>query len=220
MAKKNEQKNIRILPDGRPFRIRCVIEETDQFQADFLGEYGDMVYDRARSLRNTAIAVGICLILIAVILLSDEMLPQAAWFPAVFALMYLLYGVYFHFIGYRNNYIQFQKHLEGAVDRGVTVYPREEITYDFQDNAVFLEYDSGINRTFRYDDIRYFEETDRFYLFGMKYLPKENRLAGFERALFPKRDLDPGTEEKLLQVMANVVEAYDLKPVLQDHPFR
>ena len=102
----------------------------------------------------------------------------------------------------------------------MTVYPREDITYEFQDSAVFLVYDSGINRTFRYDDIRYFEETDRFYLFGMKYLPKENRLAGFERALFPKRDLDPVTEEKLLQVMANVVEAYDLKPVLQDHPFR
>ena len=54
----------------------------------------------------------------------------------------------------------------------------------------------------------------------MKYKPKENRLAGFERALLPKRDLDPGTEERLLQIMANVVEAYELKPVLDDHPFK
>ena len=83
-----------------------------------------------------------------------------------------------------------------------------------------MDYDSGDKRYFLYEDIRYFEETDRFYLFGMKYKPKENRLAGFERALLPKRDLDPDTEERLLQIMANVVEAYELKPVLDDHPFK
>ena len=53
-----------------------------------------------------------------------------------------------------------------------------------------------------------------------QYLPKEKRLAGFDRALIPKRALDEETEEKLLNVMANVVEAYDLKPVLADHPFK
>ena len=220
MAEKKENERKKILPDGRPFKIRCVVEETDQLQADFLGEYGDMVYDRARNARNTVIAVGICMILILIILFSDEMLSQAAWFPAAFAAMYLVYGLYHYFYGYRNNYVRLQKHLEGAVDRGITIYPSEEITYDFQDSAVYLEYASGLSRYFRYDDIRYFEETDRFYMFGMKYLPKEKRLAGFDRALIPKRALDEETEEKLLNVMANVVEAYDLKPVLADHPFK
>ena len=131
-----------------------------------------------------------------------------------FALMYLAYGLYFHFYEYRTNYRQFQKHLEQAVDKGLTIYPEETITYDFQDSSVYMEYDGGMKRYFLYEDIRYFEETDRFYLFGMKYRPKENRLTGFERALFPKRDLDPEIEERLLQVMANVVEAYDLRPVL------
>jgi len=210
----------KILPEGRPLRIRCTVTETDQFQADFLGEYGDMIYLRRSNLRNTVIAVVICIILAVVILLSKEMLNQAVWFPVVFALMYLSYGLYYYFAGYRNNYRQFQQHLERAVDKGITVYPEETILYDFQDTAVYMDYDSGDKRYFLYEDIRYFEETDRFYLFGMKYKPKENRLAGFERALFPKRDLDPDTEERLLQVMANVVEAYELKPVLDDHPFK
>lgn len=210
----------KILPEGRPLRIRCTVTETDQFQADFLGEYGDMIYLRRSNLRNTVIAVVICIIFAVVILLSKEMLNQAVWFPVVFALMYLSYGLYYYYAGYRNNYRQFQQHLERAVDKGITVYPEETILYDFQDTAVYMDYDSGDKRYFLYEDIRYFEETDRFYLFGMKYKPKENRLAGFERALFPKRDLDPDTEERLLQVMANVVEAYELKPVLDDHPFK
>lgn len=209
----------KILPEGRPLRIRCTVTETDQFQADFLGEYGDMIYLRRSNLRNTVIAVVICIILAVVILLSKEMLNQAVWFPVVFALIYLSYGIYYYFVGYKNNYKQFQQHLERAVDKGITVYPEETILYDFQDSAVYMDYDSGDKRYFLYEDIRYFEETDRFYLFGMKYKPKENRLAGFERALLPKRDLDPDTEERLLQIMANVVEAYDLKPVLDDHPF-
>lgn len=210
----------KILPEGRPLRIRCTVTETDQFQADFLGEYGDMIYLRRSNLRNTVIAVVICIILAVVILLSKEMLNQAVWFPVVFALMYLSYGIYYYFVGYKNNYKQFQQHLERAVDKGITVYPEETILYDFQDSAVYMDYDSGDKRYFLYEDIRYFEETDRFYLFGMKYKPKENRLAGFERALLPKRDLDPDTEERLLQIMANVVEAYELKPVLDDHPFK
>ena len=210
----------KILPEGRPLRIRCTVTETDQFQADFLGEYGDMIYLRRSNLRNTVIAVVICIILAVVILLSKEMLNQAVWFPVVFALMYLSYGIYYYFAGYKNNYKQFQQHLERAVDKGITVYPEETILYDFQDSAVYMDYDSGDKRYFLYEDIRYFEETDRFYLFGMKYKPKENRLAGFERALLPKRDLDPDTEERLLQIMANVVEAYELKPVLDDHPFK
>ena len=210
----------KILPDGRPFRVQCTVTETDQFQADFLGEYGDMVYARRANIIKTAVGVGICLILCVLILVSRELVSQAAWFPFAFAVMYLAYGVYFHFYEYRTNYSQFQKHLERAVDKGITVYPEENILYDFQDSKVYMEYDGGIKRYFLYEDIRYFEETDRFYLFGMKYRPKENRLAGLERALFPKRDLDPETEERLLQVMANVVEAYELKPILEDHPFR
>ena len=210
----------KILPEGRPLRIRCTVTETDQFHADFLGEYGDMIYLRRSNLRSTVIAVVICIILAVVILLSKEMLNQAVWFPVVFALMYLSYGIYYYFVVYKNNYKQFQQHLERAVDKGITVYPEETILYDFQDSAVYMDYDSGDKRYFLYEDIRYFEETDRFYLFGMKYKPKENRLAGFERALLPKRDLDPGTEERLLQIMANVVEAYELKPVLDDHPFK
>ncbi|MBQ8995876.1 MAG: hypothetical protein IJ091_08665 [Oscillospiraceae bacterium] len=220
MAKKEQKPMPKILPEGRPFRISCTVTETDQFQADFLGEYGDMIYSRRSNLRGTIIATSICLILVVVILLSRELVNQAAWFPFVFAMMYLSYGVYFYFIGYKNNYKQFQQHLERAVDKGITVYPEEKILYDFQDSAVYLEYGNGEKRYFLYEDIRFFEETDRFYLFGMKYRPKENRLAGFERALLTKRDIDPATEEKLLQVMANVVEAYDLKPVLEDHPFR
>ncbi|MBR3000063.1 MAG: DUF4179 domain-containing protein [Oscillospiraceae bacterium] len=218
--KKSEKPMPKILPEGRPLRIRCTVTETDQFQADFLGEYGDMIYLRRSNLRNTVIAVVICIILAVVILLSKEMLNQAVWFPVVFALMYLSYGIYYYFVGYKNNYKQFQQHLERAVDKGITVYPEETILYDFQDSAVYMDYDSGDKRYFLYEDIRYFEETDRFYLFGMKYKPKENRLAGFERALLPKRDLDPDTEERLLQIMANVVEAYELKPVLDDHPFK
>ena len=221
MSKKKTEKPMpKILPEGRPLRIRCTVTETDQFQADFLGEYGDMIYLRRSNLRSTVIAVVICIILAVVILLSKEMLNQAVWFPVVFALMYLSYGIDYYFVGYKNNYKQFQQHLERAVDKGITVYPEETILYDFQDSAVYMDYDSGDKRYFLYEDIRYFEETDRFYLFGMKYKPKENRLAGFERALLPKRDLDPGTEERLLQIMANVVEAYELKPVLDDHPFK
>ena len=210
----------RILPGGRPFRIQCTVTETDQFQADFLGEYGDMVYSRVGNIKKTIIGVTVCLVLVIVILVSRELVNQAAWFPFAFALMYLAYGVYFHFYEYRTNYRQFQQHLERAVEKGITVYPEERITYDFQDSAVYMEYDSGMKRYFLYEDIRYFEETDRFYLFGMKYRPRENRLAGFERALFPKRDLDPETEERLIQVMANVVEAYELRPILEDHPFK
>ena len=210
----------RILPGGRPFRIQCTVTETDQFQADFLGEYGDMVYSRVGNIKKTIIGVTVCLVLVIVILVSRELVSQAAWFPFAFALMYLAYGVYFHFYEYRTNYRQFQQHLERAVEKGITVYPEEKITYDFQDSAVYMEYDSGMKRYFLYEDIRYFEETDRFYLFGMKYRPRENRLAGFERALFPKRDLDPETEERLIQVMANVVEAYELRPILEDHPFK
>ena len=218
--KKSEKPMPKILPEGRPLRIRCTVTETDQFQADFLGEYGDMIYLRRSNLRSTVIAVVICIILAVVILLSKEMLNQAVWFPVVFALIYLSYGIYYYFVGYKNNYKQFQQHLERAVDKGITVYPEETILYDFQDSAVYMDYDSGDKRYFLYEDIRYFEETDRFYLFGMKYKPKENRLAGFERALLPKRDLDSDTEERLLQIMANVVEAYELKPVLDDHPFK
>ena len=210
----------KILPGGRPFRVRCTVTETDQFQADFLGEYGDMVYSRKANIRKMVISICICLVLVVIILVSRELVNQAAWFPAVFALMYLAYGLYFHFYEYKSNYRQFQKHLEQAVNKGLTIYPEETINYDFQDSSVYMEYDGGMKRYFLYEDIRYFEETDRFYLFGMKYRPKENRLAGFERALFPKRDLDPETEEKLLQVMANVVDAYDLRPVLEDHPFK
>ena len=210
----------RILPGGRPLRIQCTVTETDQFQADFLGEYGDMVYSRVGNIKKTIIGVTVCLVLVIVILVSRELVNQAAWFPFAFALMYLAYGVYFHFYEYRTNYRQFQQHLERAVEKGITVYPEERITYDFQDSAVYMEYDSGMKRYFLYEDIRYFEETDRFYLFGMKYRPRENRLAGFERALFPKRDLDPETEERLIQVMANVVEAYELRPILEDHPFK
>ena len=210
----------RIFPGGRPFRIQCTVTETDQFQADFLGEYGDMVYSRVGNIKKTIIGVTVCLVLVIVILVSRELVNQAAWFPFAFALMYLAYGVYFHFYEYRTNYRQFQQHLERAVEKGITVYPEERITYDFQDSAVYMEYDSGMKRYFLYEDIRYFEETDRFYLFGMKYRPRENRLAGFERALFPKRDLDPETEERLIQVMANVVEAYELRPILEDHPFK
>ena len=210
----------KILPEGRPFRIRCTVTETDQFQADFLGEYGDMVYSRKANIRKTVISICICLVLVAIILVSRELVNQAAWFPAVFALMYLAYGLYFHFYEYKSNYRQFQKHLEQAVNKGLTIYPEETISYDFQDSSVYMEYDGGMKRYFLYEDIRYFEETDRFYMFGMKYRPKENRLAGFERALFPKRDLDPETEEKLLQVMANVVDAYNLRPILEDHPFK
>lgn len=210
----------KILPEGRPFRIRCTVTETDQFQADFLGEYGDMVYSRRANIRKTIIGVSVCLFLIILILVSRELVNQAAWFPFAFAMMYMAYGLYFHFYEYRTNYRQFQRHLEQAVNKGLTIYPEEHITYDFQDSAVYLEYDDGMKRYFLYEDIRYFEETDRFYLFGMKYRPKENRLAGFERALFPKRDLEPETEERLIRVMANVVDAYELKPVLDDHPFK
>ena len=96
----------KILPEGRPLRIRCTVTETDQFQADFLGEYGDMIYLRRSNLRSTAIAVVICIILAVVILLSKEMLNQAVWFPVVFALMYLSYGIYYYFVGYKNNYKQ------------------------------------------------------------------------------------------------------------------
>ena len=219
-SKKQDSPMPKILPEGRPFRIRCTVTETDQFQADFLGEYGDMVYSRKANIRKTVISICICLVLVAIILVSRELVNQAAWFPAVFALMYLAYGLYFHFYEYKSNYRQFQKHLEQAVNKGLTIYPEETITYDFQDSSVYMEYDGGMKRYFLYEDIRYFEETDRFYMFGMKYRPKENRLAGFERALFPKRDLDPETEEKLLQVMANVVDAYDLRPILEDHPFK
>lgn len=217
---KNDSPMPKILPEGRPFRIRCTVTETDQFQADFLGEYGDMVYSRRANIRRTVVGVSVCLVLIILILVSRELVNQAAWFPFGFAMMYIAYGLYFHFYEYRTNYRQFQRHLEQAVNKGLTIYPEEQITYDFQDSAVYLEYGDGMKRYFLYEDIRYFEETDRFYLFGMKYRPRENRLAGFERALFPKRDLDPETEERLIRVMANVVDAYDLKPVLDDHPFK
>ena len=61
--KKSEKPMPKILPEGRPLRIRCTVTETDQFQADFLGEYGDMIYLRRSNLRSTVIAVVICIIL-------------------------------------------------------------------------------------------------------------------------------------------------------------
>ena len=94
----------RILPGGRPFRIQCTVTETDQFQADFLGEYGDMVYSRVGNIKKTIIGITVCLVLVIVILVSRELVNQAAWFPFAFALMYLAYGVYFHFYEYRTNY--------------------------------------------------------------------------------------------------------------------
>ena len=219
-SKKREGPAPTILPGGETFQIVCRVEETDQFQADFLGEYGDMVYERAHNLRTTIIAVAVCAVLAVLVLVSKTLINEAALVFVIFGAFYLLYGLYHYYRGYRNNYVKFQQHLERAVDKGIRIYEDQTITYRFQEEAVYLEYENGVTRYFLYEDIRYFEETDRFYLFGMKYRPKEARLAGFERALITKRYLDEETEEKLLQVMANVVEAYDLHPLLEDHPFK
>ena len=141
-------------------------------------------------------------------------------FTLGFGAVYLLYGIYFCKWGYKNDYRQLQKHLERAIDGGHTVYEAEQITYEFQDAAVYLTYGNGVTRYFRYEDIRYFEQTDRFYIFGMKYLPREKHLTGFERAIFTKRYLDEEKTALLEQVIANVSEAYAVKPILENHPFK
>ena len=221
MAKKTvNPENLHILPDGRPFRIACAVEQTDQCQADFLGAYGDMMYDRARVKKQTVVAVGIFLLLSLGVLLSESVVNNYLIFTLGFGAVYLLYGIYFCKWGYKNDYRQLQKHLERAIDGGHTVYEAEQITYEFQDAAVYLTYGNGVTRYFRYEDIRYFEQTDRFYIFGMKYLPREKHLTGFERAIFTKRYLDDEKTALLEQVIANVSEAYDVKPILENHPFK
>lgn len=221
MAKKTvNPENLHILPGGRPFRIACAVEQTDQFQADFLGAYGDMMYDRARVKKQTVVAVSVFLLLSLGVLLSKSVVNNYLIFTLGFGAVYLLYGVYFCKWGYKNDYRQLQKHLERAIDGGQTVYEAEQITYEFQEEAVYLTYGNGVTRYFRYEDIRYFEQTDRFYIFGMKYLPREKHLTGFERAIFTKRYLDEEKTALLEQVIANVSEAYAVKPILENHPFK
>ena len=210
-----------ILPDGRPFKLHCRVEQNDQLIADLFGEYGDMVYDRKRQGIQTIISIAVCLVLIVVILMSKVMIPQAAWAPAVFAGMYLLYGIYYQKRGYRNNYVQFQQHIEKTLEKGHQIYPDQTVLYDFQDHAVYIEYpETGNTRYFLYEDIRYIEPLRQSYLIGLKYLPKEARLFDLERVLIPKRDLTQAQEEHLLQIFQNLQEAYDLKEVLAEHPFR
>lgn len=222
MAKKKsvDPENIRVLPEGRPFKIVCAIEQTDQFQADFLGAYGDMMYDRARVKKQTVIAVAVFALLSLGVLLSNSVVNSYLVFTLGFGAIYLIYGIYFCKWGYKNDYRQLQKHLERAVNNGITVYEPEQITYDFQDTAVYLTYGNGVTRYFRYEDIRYFEQTDRFYIFGMKYLPREKHLTGYERAIFTKRYLDDEKTALLEQVISNVSEAYEIKPILEKHPFK
>jgi len=166
------------------------------------------------------VAVGIFLLLSLGVLLSKSVVNNYLIFTLGFGAVYLLYGIYFCKWGYKNDYRQLQKHLERAIDGGHTVYEAEQITYEFQDAAVYLTYGNGVTRYFRYEDIRYFEQTDRFYIFGMKYLPREKHLTGFERAIFTKRYLDEEKTALLEQVIANVSEAYAVKPILENHPFK
>lgn len=219
MEQNNQTGAPRILPDGRPFRITCAAEQTDQFQADFLCAYGDMLADRRRVMRQTVVGVAVCLLLSLLVLLSPSVINQYLVFTLGFGAIFLVYGAYFCRWGYKNDYRQLQRHLERAVDNGVTVYPPEELTFEFQDTAVYFTNRDGVTRYFLYEDIRYFEQTDRFYIFGLRYRPREKRLAGLERVLITKRYLDPEKESLLLQVMQGVREAYHLKPVLESHPF-
>ena len=134
--------------------------------------------------------------------------------------MALLYGVYFTRRGYRKDYVMLQKHLEGALEKGITVYEPLYLSYEFKEDRALITDADGKTRYFLYADVHYFEETDRSYVIGMKYLPRERRLDGLERALITKRYLGPETERKLRELIRNVTEAYAIRPVLEDHPFK
>ena len=217
-SKKDEARTM--LPGGRPFRIRCTVEQTDFFQSDFLGAYGDMLYERRRVARQTVIAVALCLALTAAVFISPAVINEYAWFTGGFALLFLAYGLYFCIRGYSNDFRTLQKYLDDCVEQGKTVYEPVSYDYDFQDSAVYFSDSTGMNRYFLYEDIRYIEQTDRLYELGMKYRPREKRLFGLDKVLITKRYLDRETEGKLLQVLDNVTREYSVKPVLEDHPFK
>ncbi len=209
-----------ILPEDGSFTLNCAVEQTDQFQADFLEAYGDMLYERERVKKQTVGWIIFFAVLSAGILISEAVVDVYLWFTGAFAVMALLYGVYFCTRGYMKDYVMLQRHLENAVDRGITVYEPALLSYEFTDDRVFITDSEGKRRYFYYSDIRYFEQTDRFYIFGMKYLPKEKRLYELERVLITKRFLSRENVRKLEEVIANVTEAYDVRPVLEDHPFK
>ena len=210
----------RVLPEGGSFTVNCAVEQTDQFQADFLEAYGDMMYDREKVRRQTVgwlIAFAVFSVLILAI---PAVVNQYLWFTGAFAAMALLYGIYYTKKGYRKDYLMLQRHLESAVDRGITVYEPQYLSYEFKDDRVLITDADGRTRYFLYSDVHYFEETDRFYIIGMKFLPRETRLVGLERALITKRYLSPDSREKLLELIGNVTGAYGIKPVLEEHPFK
>ena len=219
MSSKETQKPNVLPPEGK-FALNCAVEQTDQFQADFLEAYGDMLYERNRVKRQTVGWLILFAVLSVVILAVPAVVNQYLWFTGSFAAMALLYGIYYCSRGYRKDYIMLQRHLESAVDRGLTVYEPQLLKYEFTDDRVFITDGEGKTRYFLYGDIHYIEQTDRFYIFGLKYLPRDRRLDGLERVLITKRFLSRENVRKLEQVMANVAEAYGIEPVLEDHPFK
>lgn len=209
-----------VLPEGGSFTVNCAVEQTDQFQADFLEAYGDMMYDRQKVRRQTVGWLILFAVLSVLILAIPAVVNEYLWFTGAFAAMALLYGVYYTRRGYRKDYVMLQKHLESAVDQGLTVYEPQYLSYEFRDDRVHITDAAGQTRYFLYSDIHYFEQTDRFYIIGMKYLPRETRLVGLERALITKRYLSPESEKKLRELIGNVTRAYEIRPVLEDHPFK
>lgn len=218
MKKQKETGNL--LPGGNGFTLRCIVDQNDQFEADLLGAYGDMLYDKDRT-RRQCIGVLIAMAVFSVIILvSRTVVDQYLWFTGSFALLALCYGLYFDKKGYKNEFVQFSKYLNRCIDEGKTIYPEEELTYEFREDRVFFVNRKGITRFILYSDIRYFEQTDRFYIFGLKYLPREARLYDLERVLFTKRCLSPDQERELLELIENITAAYEIEPVIEDHPFK
>lgn len=209
-----------VLPESGRFTLNCAVEQTDQFQADFLEAYGDMLYEREKVKRQTVGWLIFFALASIVILAVPAVVNQYLWFTGAFAAMALLYGIYFCTSAYRKDYILLQRHLENAVDRGITVYEPQLLSYEFTDDRVFITDSEGKKRFFLYSDVHYFEQTDRFYIFGMKYLPREHRLDGLERVLITKRFLSGANRRDLEELIANVAEEYGVKPVLEDHPFK
>lgn len=208
------------LPPEGGFSIRCTVEQTDRFESDFLGAYGDMIYDRENVRKKAVATVIICAVLSLFLFLNDGTINLPAYLLAGFGAMYAVYGIYYYRKGYRNDYLRLKETLEDALDRGITVYETESYTYEFRDDAVYFTDANSNTRFFIYDDIRYIEQTGRFYEIGMKYRPREKRLAGLDKVIITKRFLSGEERDRLETLLESVKEIYGIKPVLEDHPFK
>ena len=210
-----------ILPDNKPFTIRCPVEQTDRFQKDFIEAYEHTARQRQRATAGLII-IPLAFVSLAVLL---ALAPGETYgFAALFLFFAVLYAAYFGYRvkkGYRKELLDLQQLLARAVDSGRTVYEPMQMCYEFGFDRVEIVYNGeGATRYFLYEDVSYLDETDRMYIIGIRRDRRRVYLTGLDYILITKRALESDETEALRMTLRNIAAQYEVPLNQGRHPFR